>query len=209
MLDPRLKFDAGLHSYELGGKSIPSVTTILGQLSAQEYRFVKPDLMAESAYLGTAVHALIELDCKGQLDVDGLDPRLVSYLGKWHQFRAQSGFVPILSESKVFSERYGYAGTLDLFGTLNGEAALIDAKRCASVPRTAGPQTAGYEVALRECAPEIVAQAASGTSPGRIKRYALQLTPSESRGWTLVPFTDPNDIRVFLSALTLYNWSNK
>jgi hypothetical protein len=152
---------------------------------------------------------VIELDILGQRDEDELDHRLLPYLEKWRAFRAHSGFAPLLSESRVVSRRYRYAGTLDLFGVLNAEAALIDAKRCASVPRTAGPQTAGYEIALRECMPDVVNRAAVGPRDGRIYRFALHLTPSERRGWTLVPFTDPNDARVFLSALTTHNWSKK
>lgn len=207
MLDSPLQFDAEAHSYTVDGVPYDSVTQILRELSAREYRFVAAGVMAEAAWLGQAVHKLIELDILGLLDASELDPRLLPYLEKWHAFRAHSGFVPLLSETQVFSRRYRFAGTLDLFGVLNGEAALVDAKRCASVPRTAGPQTAGYELALRECLPDVVARAAVGPGEGRIHRFALHLTPSETRGWTLVPFKNPNDARVFLSALTLHNWS--
>lgn len=204
-----LQFDEDSHSYTLDGKPCVGVTETLKDLSSREYRFVKAEVMAEAAWLGQAVHKVIELDIEGELDEESLDERLVGYLEKWRHFVATSGFRPILSESKVFSRKFSYAGTLDLFGILNGEAALIDAKRCASVPRTAGPQTAAYEIALRECYPEIVAQAAVGPREGRIHRFALHLTPGETPGWRLVPFKNPNDARVFLSALTLHNWSQQ
>lgn len=207
MLESPLQFDAESHSYTVDGEAFPSVTEILRDLSAREYRFVDAGLMASAAWFGTAVHSLIELDIAGTLDEAALDPQLLGYLAKWRQFRAQSGFVPLLSESRVFSRRYRYAGTLDLFGTLNGEAVLIDAKRCAKVPRTAGPQLAAYELALRECEPNAVAAAVSGPGAGRIARFALQLVPTNTPGWKLVPFKDPNDSRVFLSALTLTTWS--
>jgi hypothetical protein len=207
MFDSSIQFDAEAHSYTVDGDRYDSVTQILRELSARVYRFVDAGVMAEAAWLGQAVHKVIELDILGALDEGELDPRLLPYLEKWRAFRAHSGFVPLLSEARVFSRRYRYAGTLDLFGLLNGEAALVDAKRCASVPRTAGPQTAGYEIALRECMPDVVARAASGPGAARINRFALHLTPSETRGWTLVPFKNPNDARVFLSALTTHNWS--
>lgn len=203
-----LQFDAESHSYRLDGLPVPSVTSILKDLSEREYRFVKAETMAESAWLGQAVHKVIELETANTLDEDLLDARLYEYLDAWRHFRAHSGFIPVLSEEKVYSRRYQYAGQLDLLGTLNGDCSLIDAKRCAGVPRTAGPQTAGYEVALRECRPDIVAQLASGPNGGRIRRYALHLTPNVRPGYRLVPFTDPNDARVFLSALTLNTWSN-
>jgi hypothetical protein len=172
MFDSSIQFDAEAHSYTVDGDRYDSVTQILRELSARVYRFVDAGVMAEAAWLGQAVHKVIELDILGALDEGELDPRLLPYLG-----------------------------------LLNGEAALVDAKRCASVPRTAGPQTAGYEIALRECMPDVVARAASGPGAARINRFALHLTPSETRGWTLVPFKNPNDARVFLSALTTHNWS--
>jgi hypothetical protein len=200
-----LQFDPESHSYRLDGVPIPGVTSILKDLSEREYRFVKAETMAEAAWLGQAVHKVIELESAGTLDEDALDARLREYLDAWRHFRTHSGFVPTLSEEKVYSRRYHYAGQLDLFGALNSDAALIDAKRCAGVPRTAGPQTAGYEIALRECRPDLLA--AFGGSTARIRRYALHLTPNVRPGYRLVPFTDPNDARVFLSALTLNTWS--
>lgn len=201
MFESPLQFDAEAHTYTVDGEPFDSVTQILRDLTAREYRFVDAGVMAEAAWLGQAVHRVIELDILGQLDEDGLDDRLVPYLAKWRQFRAHSGFEPILSEQQVFSRKYRFAGTLDLFGVLNGRLTLVDAKRCAKVPRTAGPQTAGYEIALRECRPDLF----KTVQP--IQRFALHLTPSETRGWSLVPFRDPSDARVFLSALTLSTWS--
>lgn len=201
MTESPLQFDAEAHAYTVDGEAYPSVTEILRDISAREYRFVDAAVMAEAAWLGQAVHKLIELDIAGTLDVDSLDDRLLGYLAKWHAFRACSGFEPILSEEQIFSRRYRFAGTLDLFGVLNGHLALIDAKRCARVPRTTGPQTAGYEIALREFRADLF----KTTQP--VRRYALHLTPGTRPGWSLVPFTDPNDSRVFLSALTLNTWS--
>lgn len=208
-----LVFDEASHTYRLDGKPIPSVTTILKELSAREYRFVAPQLMADAAWLGQAVHKVIELDVQGTLDEDTLDGTLIGYLRKWRQFLAQSGFQPLLSEQRVFSRKHHYAGTLDLFGMLHRRLAMVDAKRCAQVPRTAGPQTAAYETALRESHPEAIAAAAKAidwklSAPPPIDRYALQLTPADNPGWQLVPFKNSSDARVFLSAHTLNTWSN-
>lgn len=196
-----LLFNEATHSYTLDGVPLDGVTTILKRLSREAYRFVDPAVMERAAELGTAVHKLIELDIAGTLDEDGLHPQLVPYLGSWRRFLATSGFRPIHSEQKVWSARYGYAGTLDLLGELHDFIALIDAKRCASVPVTAGPQTAGYEMAARERWPELFA------SGKRVKRFALQLNTDGTH--RLVPFTDPNDARVFLSELTSRNFLKK
>lgn len=200
-----LTFDPDRHEYRLGSQPLPGVTSILARLTAEEYRGVAPEVMERAATLGKAVHRLIELDLADDLDESSLSGDLADYLEAWRAFRALSGFEPLLSEQQVYSERHGYAGTLDLFGILNGEAALIDAKRTAAVPRTAGPQTAAYERALRECMPEVVQRAVSGAEPGRIRRYALHLMPFKK--WALVPFTNPSDERVFLSCLSIQQWS--
>lgn len=192
-----LQFDEVEHEYRLDGNVLPGVTTVLRPITAHEYRAVDRETMERSALLGKAVHKLIELDIAGTLDEDPLDDSLRPYLAQWRQFRAQSGFQVIHSECRVHSARYGYAGTLDLAGTLNGTRAIIDAKRTAAVPRSAGPQTAAYRAALAELY----------DGEWQVSdRYALHLTPER---WRLVPQKDPNDLRVFLAALTLHNYLEK
>ena len=207
MSEGALAFDAERHEYTLGVRRLPSVTEILRPVSMFEYRFVSASVMERAALLGSATHALIELDIAGTLDEDALDDSLRPYLASWRQFRAQSGFVPVLSEARVHSRRYGFAGTLDLFGVMNDSPTLIDAKRTAQVPRSAGPQTAAYQIALRESRPEAIADAIElGVVGMNIMRFALHLTPGR---WQLVPFRNPNDQRVFLSALTIHNYMEK
>lgn len=190
-----IQFDESNHTYTLNGERVPSVTQILHRFSEEIYRFVDSDLMERAARLGTAVHEMIRLDCAGVLDEAGLHEKLQPYFKQWREFLAQSGFEPTLSEQFVWSEKYRFAGQLDLFGTLNGKPALIDAKRCASVPFTAGPQTAGYELALAECNPQ---------TDEPVQRFALQLVPNER--WKLLPMDGTDDRRVFMSALTIHNY---
>lgn len=198
----QVDFDEATHTYRHQGAVVPSVTQILKALP-NEYVFVDPDVLERAALVGQAVHRLIELDVLGEITDEVLEQYvdLLPYLDQFREFRIKTGFQPLASEQRVYSARYGYAGTLDLFGVLNGELALIDAKRTAAVPRTAGPQTAGYENALRECLPHLLQ-----TPSDKIKRFALHLTATR---WQLVPFTSPADLRVFLSALTIHQWSNQ
>lgn len=194
----RLAYDDDLHEYRYDGHVVPSVTQVLSRLSAEEYRGVSPDVLEQAALLGKAVHRMIELDLRDALDVQSLSEGLHIYYKAWRNFLSTSGFEASLSEERVYSDRYAYAGTLDLFGRLNGRLSLIDAKRTTSVPRTAGPQTAAYENALRECRPEL-----TGAAP--IDRYALHLRADGT--WRLVPFTHRADLRAFLACLTLLSWS--
>lgn len=208
MLD-RLSYDDALHEYRYDGNVVPSVTQALGRLSAEEYRGVDAEVMERAAQLGKAVHRVIELDLRDDLDVESLSEGLLPYYESWRNFLATSGFTAVLSEQRVYSARYGYAGTLDLFGILNGEAVLIDAKRTAQVPRTAGPQTAAYETALRESLPDVITRHNDLTTPARdlIRRFALHLRADGT--WRLVPFTDRSDLRVFLAQVTTHHWLRK
>lgn len=192
----RLSYDDALHEYRYDGNVVPSVTQVLSRLSAVQYRGADPDAMERAATLGKAVHRMIELDLRGVLDTTSLSEELAIYFVAWRDFMATSGFLPIRSEQRVYSQRYGYAGTLDLFGRLD-RLALIDAKRTIAVPRTAGPQTAAYEAALRESLPEL-----TGAAP--IDRYALHLRADGT--WRLVPFRDRVDLRVFLAQITTHQW---
>jgi hypothetical protein len=192
-----LTFDPATHTYTLDGRVVPSVTQVLRALP-NEYAMVDPDVLERAAEIGRAVHWIIEHEILGDLDEELVDFHLLPYLDQWRAFRRTSGFEPLLSEGQVWSRRYRYAGTLDLFGRLNGRKALIDAKRTAAVPRSAGPQTAGYRIALSETHPDLLAP----DEP--VDRFALHLTPNR---WQLVPFRAATDQRVFLSALTIYQWS--
>lgn len=192
-----LTFDPATHTYTLDGRVVPSVTQVLRALP-DDYAMVDPAVLERAAELGRAVHRIIELDILGGLVLEEVDFHLLPYLDQWREFLASSGFRPLLSESLVASRRYGYAGTLDLFGLLNGRKALLDNKRTAAVPRKAGPQTAGYRIALSETRPDLLAP----DEP--VDRFALHLTPNR---WQLVPFRAATDQRVFLSALTIYQWS--
>ncbi|KAF1008955.1 MAG: hypothetical protein GAK28_00587 [Luteibacter sp.] len=196
----RLTYDDAVHEYRFDGRVVPSVTQILARLSAEEYRGVDRETMERAATLGKATHKVIELDLRGTLDTESLSEGLVPFYRAWRNFRSMSGFEPLLSEQRVYSARYAYAGTLDLFGRLNGRLALIDAKRTAQVPRTAGPQTSAYEAALRETRPDL-----TGAMP--IDRFALHLRADGT--WRLVPFTERGDLRVFLAQITTQEWLRK
>lgn len=192
----RVQFSAADHTYTLDGVRVPSVTQILQSLP-NEYAMVDPDVLERAAEIGRKVHGMIEDDVHGRVEIESYDAGLLPYLDMWREFLCASGFRVIASEQIVYSLRYRYAGTLDLFGRLNDRYALIDTKRTAAVPRKAGPQTAGYKTALQECCPEY--------ADVEIDRFALHLTPER---WRLVPFTDRADARVFLAAHTINQWSN-
>lgn len=203
-----LQFIEEGHRYLLDGQPVTGVTTALKVISTADYAHVDPALMAQASLLGQAVHSVVELDCAGELDVEDLDPVLVPYYLGWREFLAASGFRVVLSESRVASRRYGYAGQLDLFGHLNAIPATVDVKRVTVVMPSTGPQTMAYTHALRECRPDLLPPGAP------CRRYALQLRPGATPGapcsWRLHPFTnDAADLRLFLASLTVATHLNR
>lgn len=186
-----LQFDAGTHTYTLGGKVLPSVTQVLSILD--QYEGVPAVVLERAREFGQHVHLAVELDIRRQLDEAALDPALRPYLAAWRKFHAECGFKVHRSEWQLMDRKLGYAGTLDLYGELNKRSAVIDIKS-GIVPMTVGPQTAAYANALK--APEI----------RRPFRYCLQLMPDDYR---LHKLTDPADWSVFVSCLNVWKWRNR
>lgn len=193
----QVKFNAAQHSYSLDGKPIPGVTSVLKDVGiTPDFGMVDPDVLARAAALGRACDSMIEMDVLGILDVTSLDEELKGYYDAWKDFLACSGFVPTSVQELVYSPRFGYAGQLDMTGLCSSDDWLIDTKRVATVPFSARFQTVAYSQAWCEAHP--------GRKPP--KRFALQLKKEGRKRWSLIPYTDDaGDLRVFASALTVYN----
>lgn len=189
---PGLSFDETGHAYRFEGKPVPGVTSILAALLEGEDA---PDEARRiAANRGRAVHKAIELDVAGDLDDSRLHPDIASRLRAWRKFRTEYGFSAGRAELRVYSRRYGYAGTLDLWGWAAGYPIILDAKATAAVPRKAHIQLAGYAQALRET-----------IGSGPVRRAILHLRPDR---YELVPCTDPNDFETFLACLTVKRWND-
>lgn len=183
-----LTFDRPTHTYQWNGETVPSVTQILGQLT--DLSMIPRDVLERKRQIGTWVHEAIELDLAGDLDESSIGDDWSGYFKGWRKFQAESGFVMLENEQKVYSPKYRYAGTLDLFGDLPKLGrSLIDTKCTATIYPAVGPQTAAYAEAR-------------GTQ--KAKRFALQLKPNGT--YNLHPCADRGDFGVFAAALTLFNW---
>lgn len=193
-----LKFDPESHTYWLDGARIPSVTQVLKVLTGDQFADVPKDVLANAAALGTAVHRAIELDINKELDEESLHGTVRPYLDMWREWCAMTGFEPELSEQQVYSRRLRFAGTVDVIGKFrNRDKAIIDIKRCALMPPSVGPQTAGYAVAFSEC-----------FGCEKPHRYALQF-PKNAKHPRLEQFQGFNDERTFLAALTVHQWKQR
>lgn len=188
-----LQFDADKHEYRLDGAVVPSVTQVTDGLLT-DLSMVPPDILRRAAEFGQAVHAACEYDDDGTLDEDSLDVSLLPYLAGYRKFKAEAKPEVLANELKVYSRKYGFAGTLDRvmrFGR-GLPRCLVDLKTNTQLLPAVGPQTAAYQLAWEEMG-----------NPALTKRFALQLLPNDYR---LEPLTDPMDRHVFLSCLTVARW---
>lgn len=173
------------HKYVVDAIKYPSVTQIL-----QKTGFIDTRWFDEwSRDRGSLVHLIIKWHINNELDESTVDPELQGYLDAWKKFERDTGFESQFVEKPMHSPEYGFCGTPDNIGMLNNKRSGLDYKSGIIAPWT-GLQLAGYEI----------------LHGARMNRYGLQL--KQDGKYSIKPFTDRNDKRVFLSALACYNWQN-
>lgn len=182
--------------YTPDGVWVPNVTTILKGLT--DYSYINADVLKRAQDEGIAVHSMVELDCKNDLDVDTLPDWMTGHYAAWCKFKAESGFECIATEQRLHHEALGYAGTCDLIGLTLKLAkvkapVLIDIKRSFYAGRAIGYQTAAYTNAWNKSAPK---------DKTVKQRFALRL--SADGKYALREYPDQNDFNVFLACLTIF-----
>jgi hypothetical protein len=188
-----LEFDRAAHRYVLGGKEVPSVTTVLQSL--EMFDGIPFHILDAARERGQFVHEAMALLVRGQLDWSSVDLSLLPYIEGGKRFLDESGIVVIASELPMGCAKLRYAGTLDIYGELRNSECIIDFKATAAVPPTVGPQTAAYDRLYQ-----------SKFGGKARKRYCVQLRPGDYR---IHPLTDPADWSVFQSALNIHHWRTK
>lgn len=165
-----LEFDPVPHRYTWNGRRVPSVTQALSTLF--DFDAVPPAVLERKRLIGVEVHRAIHQDMTGHFDSRTISEDSAPYFTAWLRFRDECRFEPVLSEFQVtndeLGERLRYAGTLDNWGLLQSEPAIIDWKTCLVLNTPAvGAQLAAYLKALVRM--DIVGAALSD------KRFALKL----------------------------------
>lgn len=117
-----LRFVEDEHRYFLntgtGEREVPSVTKILRAhvkgWQASEWHMTR----------GSAVHAAVKLALDGRLDETSLDERIVGRVQSILNFIKDANLKPVVTECRLVSKVYQYAGCLDFVGSVDkGEAA--------------------------------------------------------------------------------------
>lgn len=178
-----LAFDETNHTYTLGERRLPSVTSILkgaGLIDNSHWS-------DEAAWRGTCVHKALEYDDQGDLDETALDSSIQLYLEGWRRFRREFPCTVKKAELRMHHPILMYAGTLDRVVEVGGIPAIIEIK-------TGQPhswhhlQTAAY----------------AGLYEPSAARFAVYLRPDAT--YQMVQHKDRRDWEVWKGALTVYGW---
>ncbi|EIF30923.1 hypothetical protein BCh11DRAFT_06435 [Burkholderia sp. Ch1-1] len=188
-----LIFDPVEHSYTVGAQRVPGVTATLAPLV--DFSMVPKAVLERAQQLGTAVHRMVELDNRKDLDEDSVSDELLPFLTAYRRFRAETGFVPELIEQRFHHPVLRFAGTLDITGSINRRSAVVDIKKMLTLGPVVGVQLAAYQELCRVNGHEV------------LDRYGLGLRKDGT--YRLVPFKDKGDWPTFLSLLTLRNFKDK
>lgn len=97
-----------------------------------------------AAHHGTDIHRRIA----GYVDSQHFDHYPI--LAAFRTWQDEAQFVTVAAEKLVFSREHGYAGTVDLIGTLNGRLAVLDIKTGRGVYPEYKLQLAAYAIARGE-----------------------------------------------------------
>ena len=145
---PGLVFEPDDHVYRHGGRVIPSVTQVLALAGYMSWlRFIDAEVLRVAQERGHHVHRAVELLLKGQLDWKTVTPEVAGYLESFEEWARQVKFKPDRRtiERRFHEKEYGFAGTLDVIGTLHEEPdrAVVDWKS-GGITVAAALQTGAY-----------------------------------------------------------------
>jgi hypothetical protein len=196
-----LTFSAEGHRYEWNGQPVPSVTQVLGEfitiglvyISVFTGARILAETMEGARDFGTAVHRMIALDIAGELDEDALDDRLAAVLAQWHRLCCMVRPEIIMSETPLYCSAHNFAGTPDIVCKIKGVLSIIDCK--TGLMGLCGPQTAAYEIPVREHL----------KTRARFDRYGLKLE-KDGTAFKLMKYSDRNDWAFFQARLFQYRY---
>jgi hypothetical protein len=138
------------------------------------------------------------------LDWSSVSPEAVGYVQAWQCFKADYGYEPVLQQPLLYHPTYGYAGTPDSIGTLDGYAAVIERKTTAKMAASYALQTAGYGCDGIHIAPRGGGRLEPVPWGGPVMRLGVHLMPGGR--YDLVPYEDPDDEAAWLGVVALARW---
>lgn len=163
-------------------------------------------LLAKAADIGSQTHALIEWNLRASLMQEaGPSPHVTDKATwafmAWEDWKKSVNLKPIYVEQTVWSDEYGYAGTMDLLAEVNGKLTVVDWKTGKAIYPEAYLQNAAYRYALREMGHGDPVQ-------GIIVRLPKNTEDPEFEAQT-VQDSEQSLFSTFLNAFELWKWAQK
>lgn len=187
---PGLTFDESTHVYRIDDVEVPSVTAVIRDNGlGGDFSRVDSGVLNRTRTLGRAVHAALHYMDEATLDEATIDDRVAPYLYAWQCFKDDHRVSIVEMERRIADAHLCFAGTLDrlVLADPHRLPALVDIK-------TGGVDGAAYQTAayayLAACSPATA-------------RWAVQLHPDRVVPYSIHPFRDVRDWRIFRSALEL------
>lgn len=140
----QLLFYDAEHQYEVDGEKLPSVSEILRFMSREIYGDINQYTLDNAANRGSDVHKATELlDKYGEAEID---EEYAPYLQAYHSFLKEHHVSWDDIERRMYHPQKMYAGTIDRFGAVDGESALVDIKTTSTIKKPiVKAQLNGYE----------------------------------------------------------------
>jgi len=158
-----------------------------------------------SASTGTNVHRYLELVSTGQSPSLSNSEELAGFYQQVDQFIVDYRPNFIESEARVYSNQWGYAGTLDAIIEIGGKCYVMDAKSGKRVYPEVALQLAAYRNADFIGDPDGLERPLPDCS--RVAGLVLHIRPDKYELRTVT--IGPTVHGVFLSALEVYDWSRQ
>lgn len=191
-----LSFEEERHVYQLNGRILPSVTTIMRPLSNAMYGTVDESILKKAASRGTAVHNAIENYTL--FGIEDIDESYAGYFKAYKSWMKQHTLNVLASETKVYHKTLLYAGTADMIAEVDGKTTLIDFKTSAAVNRMlTGVQLEAYAKAFESHGFNVDSKA------------ILHLKSDGMYEWKVYEKNDLESWEVFGALMTVHNHINK
>lgn len=121
------------HQYLLNGRELPSVSVLCEPLHRAAYADVPKWQLEAAAERGTAVHlATRQLEAAGGVETE--DAHL-PYVLAYRDFLREHSPSWSLTETPMYHPEYGFAGTPDRYGLLDGCHTILDVKTSYTVQK--------------------------------------------------------------------------
>lgn len=186
------RFDPVGHHYFYGDEEKPSVTNALKKSGfGAELENAPRHFVERAQERGAYVDACLRLLESEQLDKPKVHKDCAGYIAGYEAWKLEKEFVSLGWGVPRIGEYEGlkFGMTEDTYGSLAGTPVLVDIKCTAVVPRSVGPQLAGY---------------VSGKNEFGIMRYAVQLFPDGTYRPYL--YESESDFDAWYCALYMAHW---